>query len=725
MLAAAQSEESPREMIPLRRAPSLSPILQRVALAANSSLDVEEVLERLVTLTLEAIPGDRCSIFLLDPLGRLVPRMAVGRIPNDAEYQRFLKTPPIDLTGESARWEAFVAGRALSFPDLASSPLVPDVFVEAFGAQSALVMPLAPSGEPLGLLAVDWTDRGHECTETEVSLVEAIGAYVALAIRNSRLYERLATKARTLERLVDLAAALNSAASLTSVLDLVCAAFADLLGTSACAVRLIDARAPGSIRTVASFPDEAIATKKNGSSMVKVAAAIECVSTTWERSTHPLVYYGREQPEMVKLLGPRPADGSVALFPLKRSEGILGYVAAAFPSEGRPDDESLASGQALAELAAAATARAHLHQELQWRLQRVEILHRLSDVVAGSAELDPALRKLNEALPAELGLRLESISIANPQLRQAIGAPAPAGEELEAIRSWRAILAKGSTAPSSRPIDGGLLVPIAHRRRVLGALKVAIDPANPSPADDDLLVTIASGCGEVVHKAGLQRELSESERRLAVVAERERIARDLHDSVGQVLTGLGMRLVEYTDDASDPMWRARLAELRDLATRGSREIRDAIQSMLFLQVRREGLARSLRDLARKFEVTTGIEVRLHVAGNVTPLATPAEDALFRVAHEALRNAERHSGASSVELSLSYGDDDVAVAVTDDGVGIGDRTTLGSPDSHFGLHGLRTLMEEVAGDLEISDLLPHGVRIEGRVPFRNRPKTVHR
>jgi signal transduction histidine kinase len=145
--------------------------------------------------------------------------------------------------------------------------------------------------------------------------------------------------------------------------------------------------------------------------------------------------------------------------------------------------------------------------------------------------------------------------------------------------------------------------------------------------------------------------------------------------------------------------------------------------MLFLQVRREGLGRSLRDLARKFEATTGIEVRFRVTGNVASLPTVGEDALFRVAHEALRNAERHSEASSVALALSYGHDGVAVAVTDDGVGLGDRNPFDHPEGHFGLHGLQTLLEEVGGDLEICDLQPHGVRIEGRIPFKSRARSA--
>jgi signal transduction histidine kinase len=697
MLAAAHEDDERTGPIPVRPG-SLRPILQRVALAANSSLDADEVLERLATLTLEAIPADRCAIFLLDERSRLCPRMGVGRLPNEAEFERFLRTEPIDLRDETDRWTAFVAGRAILIPDVQTSELVPDHFAEQFGARCVVAMPLVASGEPLGLLSVDWTTPDHACTPDEIGLIEAIGSYVALAVRNSKLYEGLASKARTLERLVGIAGALNSAASMTSVLQLVCSAFTDLLEAQTCAVRLGDPRVAGAVRTVASHSTIADGGKS------KLAAENESLHALWTRSPEPAVV---------------TSDGrTVALFPLLRSEELLGYVFAAFPDDRDPSAESLATGHALAELAAAATGRAHLHQELNRRLQRVEIMHRLSDVVAGSAELGPALRKLNEALPSELGIKLDSISLANPSLREAIGAHAPGADQLEAIRSWRSTVSRGST-PAPRHAASGVLVPIVHRRRVLGALAVSLDD-EITGYDDELLTMIASGCAEVIHKAALHRELSDSERRLAVVAERERIARDLHDSVGQVLTGLGMRLVSYTDEAPDRMWRERLAELRDLASRGSTEIRDAIQSMLFLQVRREGLARSLRDLARKFEATTGVDVSFRVSGDVVSLPTHAEDALFRVAHEALRNAERHSGATRVTLLLTYRVDGAAVCVTDDGVGLGDKDPFVQTEGHYGIEGLRTLLEGSGGELEVCDLMPHGVRIEGSITVR-RPR----
>jgi signal transduction histidine kinase len=287
------------------------------------------------------------------------------------------------------------------------------------------------------------------------------------------------------------------------------------------------------------------------------------------------------------------------------------------------------------------------------------------------------------------------------------------------MRSWREVVAKRRQPKPLRKSRGRVLVPIAQRKRVLGVLRVVIDASATDPPDDDLLLAIASACAEVVYKGGLHQELAENERRLAVVAERERIARDLHDSVGQLLTGLGLRLAEYAEDAPDPTWNTRLKELCDQATRGSRNIRDAIQSLLFLQVRNKGLARSLRELTRTFEMTTGIETKLRVSGDVAALATAAEDALFRVAREALMNVERHAQASVVRVALVYGTDGVTVTVTDDGAGMSGDDLPTQPDGHYGLEGLRRLLEDNNGELVLSNLVPKGFRVEGHIPLRGK------
>jgi signal transduction histidine kinase len=358
-------------------------------------------------------------------------------------------------------------------------------------------------------------------------------------------------------------------------------------------------------------------------------------------------------------------------------------------------------------------------ESVMLRLQRLEVLCRLSDVVAGTADLATALRGLNRALHPDLGIQIRSIFISNRQIRETVNAQAPEEEQMEAIRSWRATLAKRRTPLRPRKTSGGLLVPVVHRSRVSGALLVTLDHAKTDPSEEEMLLAIGSGCAEIIYKAGLRRNLAERQHRLAIAAERERIARDLHDSVGQLLTGIGIRLAEHIPEAPDRLWRERLEEVMRLAEKGSREVRQAIHSLLFLQVRKRGLVRSLQEVARKFEAATGIRVQLQTRGPAVILSPAKDDALFRVAHEALMNAERHSRACFVSMVLTYEPGEVSLEIRDDGVGLAHRDPFGSEDGHFGLRGLQLLMDEAGGELVISDAVPRGLIVKGRFCFKRR------
>jgi signal transduction histidine kinase len=355
-------------------------------------------------------------------------------------------------------------------------------------------------------------------------------------------------------------------------------------------------------------------------------------------------------------------------------------------------------------------------KEIFRRLTRLEVLYHLSDVVAGTADITTALRRLNRVIQPETGISLQSISIVNAEAREAAGANAPAKDEMEAVRSWRATLAKSKTPLRPKETSAGVLVPIVHRNRVQGALRVFIDTDRPPP-EPELLSAIGSGCAEGIYKAGLRRDLAESERRLLISSERDRIARDLHDSVGQVLTGLALKLGELAAQAPDPAWRNSLVKLKEMAARGSEEVRDSIYSLLFLDVRKKGLHRALKELAAKFEATTGIEVEVKVEGETASIPKLKEDAMYRVVHEALMNVERHSKASFVNVVLTYAAEDTWVRVRDEGVGLAHRDPFRGKAGHFGLSGLSQLMEEVGGQLEIKNATPRGVIVEGRIPRR--------
>jgi len=247
---------------------------------------------------------------------------------------------------------------------------------------------------------------------------------------------------------------------------------------------------------------------------------------------------------------------------------------------------------------------------------------------------------------------------------------------------------------------------------VQGALRVTIGGHDVTATDEDLLSAIGAGCGEIIHKAALHRDVGERESRLAVASERERIARDLHDSVGQVITGMGMLLTDYLADAPDDRWRDRLRHLVGLAERGSREVRDSIYSLLFVETRRHGLVPSLRELARRFEATTGIAVSVSARATIA-LGTAKEDVLFRAAHEALMNIERHAQASSVVVTVANDKEVVVLRISDDGVGLPAHRE-GAEEGHFGLDALRLRVDEVGGELLVAPNETGGTRLEVRV-----------
>lgn len=625
---------------------------------------------------------------------------------------------PIDLKAVPSRWEAFSSGRAFAIPDMAASPIIPKELVRVFRSGSAVIAKLEADGQPLGVFSLDWFAKGREIDYEHIQLIEAICAYASLAIRNARLYEGLQNKARRLEHLVEIAAALNSSQSLGSVMDLICATFEDLFQATHCSVNLIDEQRPRWVRTLAV---RGVPWFIERPEVLKAVSQKEIarVSRLWQKSAEPVVYANREEQDAVDPTLVPTSVRSAALFPLIDSDSLLGFVVTGFSEGGGPTQETLEFGQALADQAATAIEKAALLNSLKQRLPKLEVLYRLSDVVAGTTDITAALRRLNRFLRPEVGIRLQSISISSAEVREMVGAPAPTAEEMEAIRSWRSILAKSRTPLQPRETaDRTILVPIVHLNRLQGALRVFADEERePQP---ELLSAIAAGCAEIIYKAVLHKDLAETERRLVVSAERDRIGRDLHDSVGQILTGIALRLNEYIQEAPDYAWRGRLSELMKLAVKGSREVRESIHSLLFLDVRKRGLARSLRELAAKFEATTGIEVSVKVQGKPVSLLAVKEDALFRVVHESLMNVERHARATFVIVQLSYEAEEVSIKIRDDGVGLAHRDPFRAQPRHFGLRALRQLMEESGGSLEVENASPRGVIVEARVE-RGQPR----
>jgi NarL family two-component system sensor histidine kinase LiaS len=199
---------------------------------------------------------------------------------------------------------------------------------------------------------------------------------------------------------------------------------------------------------------------------------------------------------------------------------------------------------------------------------------------------------------------------------------------------------------------------------------------------------------------------------LATLEERNRLARDLHDSVKQQVFATAMQLgAAQTVLESDPASaRTHLQEAEQLARQAQQELTGLIQELRPAALEGKGLVEALRGYAEDWSRRTAIAAEVKVSGE-RPLSLQVEQPLFRVAQEALANVARHSGASRVTLHLAWHEASFTLTVTDDGHGFDTQATA------YGM-GLKSMQERLAGvngRLTVSSTPGQGTQLIATVP----------
>jgi signal transduction histidine kinase len=212
---------------------------------------------------------------------------------------------------------------------------------------------------------------------------------------------------------------------------------------------------------------------------------------------------------------------------------------------------------------------------------------------------------------------------------------------------------------------------------------------------------------EIAHQR-LRRHTATVEQ-LATSRERNRLARDLHDTLAHSLSGLTVQLEALrTLLAHDPeAAQEAVDEISALAKKGLEESRQAIQALRSDRVETVGLSGALRDELLAFQARTGVATDLTVAGEEPDLEADESQALSRIAEEALSNVERHASAQQVTVRLAFGSDRVDLVVSDDGVGF-DAASVGS--DRYGLTGMRERAAMIGATLEVNSHPGGGTKV---------------
>jgi two-component system, NarL family, sensor histidine kinase UhpB len=213
----------------------------------------------------------------------------------------------------------------------------------------------------------------------------------------------------------------------------------------------------------------------------------------------------------------------------------------------------------------------------------------------------------------------------------------------------------------------------------------------------------------------LETERRESAAMALTVQERERrrIARELHDEVGQTLTAMLLQIESFHADAP-PTLRGHLDELRETARSGAEDVRRIAQRLRPEALEELGLQSALVVLSDRFAEQAGVRLTRSIENDLL-LRTQDELVVYRVAQEALTNIARHAGATHVELVLDLDEDGaVVLCIRDDGRGF----DAGAHTSTYGVQGMRERAMLIGATIRIGSASPGGTEIVLRVPRKD-------
>lgn len=347
-------------------------------------------------------------------------------------------------------------------------------------------------------------------------------------------------------------------------------------------------------------------------------------------------------------------------------------------------------------------------------------LNRFSDLVeaaadaAGEADLDKVLRRLVTEARSATGARYAALGVLGEHgvLSDFIyeGISSEEAEKIGSLPTGRGVLGTvirlnktirlaeiaehrdtAGFPPHHPPMHGFLGVPVSVGDETFGNLYLTEKRGGFTDQDVTAVEALSRIAGAAVRTSRLQVRL----RRMAVVEDRQRIARDLHDSVIQELFAVGLSLQGLSQIVESPQAEATLLDAVDRLDRSVETLRRYIFELRTVESPTRDLAETLRDLVARMGSAYPASVSLHMPDELGPNGR-LDDEVSQIVTEALSNALRHSGAESVEVSVTEENTRWLIRVTDDGKGF----DVAAPVSGMGLENLRSRIRRVDGELRI-------------------------
>jgi signal transduction histidine kinase/putative methionine-R-sulfoxide reductase with GAF domain len=697
-------------------------VMRDILAALAGAADMQQALEIILVNLHDLIHYDRVGLFLADESQRVLSPAGEG-IGSGRSVGLASQDNP--LVAEFQR-----TGKPIIVPDVQADSRFSS-WAEMGAVRGWLGAPLLAGERVIGFLSMG-SLKASAYTQADADLMAAFAARVAEVLEKAWTFEQSLRRSEQLEVLSNITFALGRAERQADTLSAIVAEITHFFGALKSAFLLAD--------------------QAGSSLMVKVSPVDSLVGYHHPRGDDLVwqVYDARQTSvimDTAAFLAGHPIEiyalmcagaGSAALIPLIAADRSFGVLCLAFERPRRFSFDDIRLYDMVAEIAGSSLHRAvslqTLERQVDIRTGHLSTLYEINAVAGEPLELDLALERMLEILLGAMRARAGAIHLLDSETQELVlsvqqGLPI---DRLAALASfplsqpgWRELLfaAEPLVAPDARalarlpealrqslPDNAPTFIgaPIRAEGRVWGLLSVfGADVLQDAIESLALLMTVADQVGGYIERAGLIQQAE----RAAVIEERQRLARELHDSVTQQLysqvlfSGAGLKVIGQGDLS---LAEEHLQRINQVALQALKEMR-----LLLYELRPDmhldaGLVQALEHRLDSVERRSGIVARLEVGQGTLGLDQAAQAALYRIAEEALNNTLKHAEARSVTVKLGQQAGRFIMEVLDDGRGF-DPELQGSRGG-MGLENMRARAAELGAELLLASAPGQGARL---------------
>lgn len=376
-------------------------------------------------------------------------------------------------------------------------------------------------------------------------------------------------------------------------------------------------------------------------------------------------------------------------------------------------------------------------EELSAAHRQLEIIHDLTVLLQAAPDLISVQERVLGAVVTDLGFSKAIVAMVDPAHEEIGGwliyppentfpqtKPLPlksgSGEIIKALLNRNNLTTTGQTLIQDPQLNHWLnqnqwfIVPLYLREHPVGVLLV--EESGLTREKESTLMTVAN---QAALSLGTTILCIDRARRLAVETERNRIARDIHDTVAQSLFGIVYSLdacITMLPQQADDV-KKELIDLRTLANTAHDEVRRSIFDLWPSALNIELFMADLTNYVSGCCRPRSFSIIFNNHGDFNSLSSGMRRTVYRMAQEALANSARHSGAQSARLCLNVTSDEVYLVVSDEGKGFDPSVALSRSQNreHFGLHGIQERARAMGGDCEVISQPNAGARIMIQLP----------